>query len=223
LPAVRPTLGILGTGRRMVDVALRQSPTSNRSATARHGLRLHALAVVGLATCAPPPPPHPRPLIERIESRKSSRTAFSSASTIRCIPSLIRQRPELLLAPGGTRRPAAAHGPRSLTRPMLNFRPQYSRAGRHQRWVFKLRRPGDLLLVLFIAIARRDCARSPRRPSPPPLYAPLRSPRPKPTPPDPIPPGPAHLEQHGLNPTLEPRGLVVSLLRPSYSPLERTR
>jgi chemotaxis protein MotB len=95
---------------------------------------------------------------------------------------------------------------------MLNFRPQYSRAAATQRWVFSYADLVTILLVLFIAIAAqglRPLAPPPRPPPPPLCPAPVAAP--KPTPPDPLLQAQRILEQHGLNPTLEPRGLVVSL------------
>jgi chemotaxis protein MotB len=91
----------------------------------------------------------------------------------------------------------------------MNYRPQSYRDNQGQRWLFSYADMVTILLILFIAISAHDLNRVEARPTPPP--------EPKPPVSAPVEPGrdllqaQRILEQGGLNPKLEARGLVVSL------------
>lgn len=89
---------------------------------------------------------------------------------------------------------------------MTNYRPQPCTAGTGQRWIFSYADILTILLVLFVAVAAQDLRKAEAQPRPAPPKPPAAA-------------EPYHdllgtqriLEERGLNPKLEPRGLVVSL------------
>jgi chemotaxis protein MotB len=95
---------------------------------------------------------------------------------------------------------------------MTNYKPMRRASAATARWIFSYADMVTILLVLFVAIAAKDLRKL--APPPPP-------PAPAPAAPPPAPPAAKlpedllrtkrALEERGLDPRLEPRGLVVSL------------
>ena len=88
---------------------------------------------------------------------------------------------------------------------MTTYRPLYSRVGAGPRWIFSYADMMTILLVLFVAISAKELRKIDVRPRPAPRPAKVASPE------DPLLRAQRILEQRGLKPRLDPRGVVVSV------------
>lgn len=98
---------------------------------------------------------------------------------------------------------------------MTNYKPLYHRSSSSQRWIFSYADVLTILLVLFVAVSAQGLRKvePPLHPAPP-VTPPVAPAVLKPGPPEPSPDllrAKHLLEEQGLKPTLEARGLVVSL------------
>jgi chemotaxis protein MotB len=98
---------------------------------------------------------------------------------------------------------------------MTNYRPRYYRASTGPRWIFSYADMVTILLVLFVAISAKDLRKIEARAAAAPRARPLATaPAPATTaakPPEELLRARRILEERGLKPRLESRGLVVSV------------
>jgi chemotaxis protein MotB len=98
---------------------------------------------------------------------------------------------------------------------MTNYRPRYYRASAGPRWIFSYADMVTILLVLFVAISAKDLRKIEARAAAAPRARPLATaPAPATTaakPPEELLRARRILEERGLKPRLESRGLVVSV------------